>query len=193
MNNFTMKYLPFVLGVTFIIPSVICDIAHENLPSATKDEASFVDPNLHHRGQNLRRSLNDQYEYGNRRLRQKVTPPEVTVPENVGDVFREVGQGYCLDSNGTHYSSFGNYGVVSESDCISWCSQKMQHSQLVGASFNSLYFYCLCHFTGGLPSDLSLTSFSPSAQRKETDTGTGMVSGADGTADVVCFEKVKEE
>jgi hypothetical protein len=186
MNNFTMKYLAFVLGVTFIIPCAICDIAHENLLSATTDEASFVDPNLNHRGQNVRRSRNNPY--GNRRLRQKVTPPEVTVP-----VFREVGQGFCIDYNKGYYSFFGLYELASEYDCLAWCYQQEQHSQLVGASFDYLLFHCLCHFTGGLPSDLNSASFSPAAQEKWTFNGTGIVSKADNTTDVVCFKKDKAQ
>jgi hypothetical protein len=187
MNNITMKYLAFILGVTFIIPSAICDIAHENLLSATTDEASFVDPNLNHRGQNLRRSLNDQY--GNRRLKPS---GGVTSPATSANAFVEVGQGNCIDSNDAHYSFFSRR-VESEYDCLSRCSQKMQHSQLVGASFNSLLSHCLCHFTGGLPSDLNLASFSPAAQQKGTDTGTGTVSGTDDTTDIVCFKKDKAQ
>jgi hypothetical protein len=109
---------------------------------------------------------------------------------NMLEGFEYVGVGYCKDSAGEWYSSFGHVlDDANDNDCMQYCTQ-VEHPDFVGVD---LYDYgdgrrdCLCGFSGGLPQNVTVNSYSPNALYSSSYYGAGPVQSSDGTSGVSCY------
>jgi hypothetical protein len=80
-----------------------------------------------------------------------------------------VGEGFCLDERNEWYPSFAKYFNETDLDyrvCLEWCAQ-IPHPDFVGASLE--IYVCLCHFSSGLPDEINITDYDPSADSRFVD------------------------
>jgi hypothetical protein len=120
-------------------------------------------------------------------------------PHNTPPVegFKKFGQGFCLDASNAWYSGFASPALpmtTSDTYCLEWCSQNL-HRDLVAVEIyhdnEAASTICYCSFSGGAaPSDISLSDYTPTANRAVTYEGVGSIQSTDATPSAVCYQNI---
>jgi hypothetical protein len=118
--------------------------------------------------------------------------PSLSTAPSTGPVegFTYAGVGKCLDSENKWYSYFVAFlDDANDNDCMKWCSQ-VQHPDFVAVETydnGDGRRRCTCLFSGGLPEDVDVTDYSPSATYSDREKGAGTVQSTNGWSGISCY------